>query len=336
MTARAADAPRLIRWALLALCVLMFIALLVTPAGAWLLSPLGRTQRIGQVFNAWANLIPSGLAFFLAFRLRQFPIGAEASALTGGFFAWFAALLIPAPPALRLPIALLTGAVAGAAVLAFACLLKIRFTASELLVTLMLAKIMPLLLQTIFPGLLQMLAGPVRRPFDAADGFVQLPRIVTLTGLEFGVMHMGIFLSVLVWVAAVLLLDRSTFGFAVRAVGANAKFAHYGGVRVTATLTGAYVVMGALMALPGMYSALGGSFGPFVATPSLAAHGIFVAVLARGRVWRVLPVALVYAYLLVVTDLIGLGGSVGQDVLLMLGAAVMLALGVGSKKTATG
>lgn len=317
---------------IIALLALVAGILLMTPSGAWFASPLLRPQRIGVWLNTYADVLASGMAFVIAFRIRHLPIGAEASTVLGGFAAWFVAAFVPLPPVARATLAIGVGLCAGAVTLACAGWLKTRYRANEVLVTLMLVRIAPLLASLLYAPLFALATGIATRTFGLPTQFAGLPRIGTVFGpaLDFGTLHPGAALSIAACIVTLIALERGRFGYAARMTGASTAFAHYGGIDVDRTVLAAYALIGALMALPGLYRSLAGLQEPLVAAPLLAIHGIVIAVLARGHAWRVVPIALGYAYLLVLSDLTGISGGVGQDVLLIVGALTVLGMGVRS------
>jgi general nucleoside transport system permease protein len=321
--------PRVILFASALVSLLAYVLMdRSAPLVSWLFSPLMRAPRIGVLLNTYADVVLSGVAFFLAFRLRHFPLGAEASAAAGGFAAWFVAAAIPLRPELRLLLSLTMGAIAGAAVMLLAGYLKTRFRANEIVTTLMLVNIVPRLQQWLFPTLWALVAGLVTRTVGLPARFEGLPRVPEILGVGFGTLHAGCVISSVAALAALFVLVRSPLGYAINMTGASERFAHYGGIPVIPTVLGAYALIGALMALPGVYRAIGGFQDPGIQTPLLATHGIVIAVLARERLWRVPPIALAYAYALVITDLMGITASIGNEVLQIASALAILVVSI--------
>ena len=79
----------------------------------------------------------------------------------------------------------------------------------------------------------------------------------TFPRLEGGQLHLGFVLALLAAVVVWWLLDRSTTGFAIRAVGANPHAAATAGMSVARTTIITMVLAGALAGLAGVQAALG-------------------------------------------------------------------------------
>jgi len=79
----------------------------------------------------------------------------------------------------------------------------------------------------------------------------------TMPRLEGSQLHLGFFLALLAAVAVWWILDRSTVGFAIRAVGANPHAAATAGMSVARTTIITMVLAGALAGLAGVQAALG-------------------------------------------------------------------------------
>jgi ABC-type uncharacterized transport system permease subunit len=103
--------------------------------GTW-----GNSYGFGQVLYKATTLVFTGLAVGLGLRAGLFNIGAESQLAAGGFCAALVGLLLPAgiPSLLCLPIYIIAGALGGGVVGAVPGVLKARFGAHEVIVTIML------------------------------------------------------------------------------------------------------------------------------------------------------------------------------------------------------
>ena len=123
-----------------------------------------------------------------------------------------------------------------------------------------------------------------------------MPRFPRLEG---GQLHLGFALALLAAVGVWWLLDRSTTGFAIRAVGANPHAAATAGMSVARTTVITMVLAGALAGLAGVQAALGPTASgvpvPLSAgiVGSIGFDAITVALLGRSK-----PLGIVLAGLL--------------------------------------
>ncbi|MFG1952787.1 ABC transporter permease [Micromonospora sp. NPDC048830] len=250
---------------------------------------------ISETLTYTAPLVFTGLSVALAFRGGLFNIGAQGQATIGVILAALAGFLLPLPPGLHLVVALVAGAVGGALWGFVPGILKARTGAHEVINTIMLNYVALYFLSWIIvqngvqnPGR----ADAISKPVDAS---AQLPRLL---GDNLRV-HAGILLAVLATWFVAWLLNRSTLGFELRAVGANPDAARTAGISVPR----AYVLM---MAIAGLLAGLGGSqmvLGSTAdaLTPQVVAQigfdGILVALLGRVKPWGVLLAALLFGAL---------------------------------------
>jgi simple sugar transport system permease protein len=115
----------------------------------------------------------------------------------------------------------------------------------------------------------------------------------------YGQFHLGFILALLAAVAVWWLLERSTIGFSIRAVGVNPHAAATAGMSVATTTIIAMTLAGGLAGLAGVQAALGPSAGgaPVPLTLDLVGtvgfDAITVALLGRSR-----PAGIVFAGLL--------------------------------------
>jgi simple sugar transport system permease protein len=207
---------------------------LISAAGADVLAAYGalfkgafgnRSNFIETLVKA-APLIFTGLAVAVAFRAKFWNIGAEGQLLAGAMAAAFIGAREGLPAWSLVPLMIAGGAAAGGVWASLPALLKVRFKVDDVVATLMLNFVM-------FYGMMALLSGPWK---DSLSGYpdspdirmdAEFPILLEPTRLHLGVLLAGVG-ALLVW----LLMTRTTFGFAIRAVGENARAAAHGGIPV--------------------------------------------------------------------------------------------------------
>jgi simple sugar transport system permease protein len=197
-----------------------------------------------------------------------------------------------------LPAVLLAGALAGALLMLGPAWLKIRFGVDEVVTTLLLNFVVLL-----FVGLL--LEGPLKDPMsmgwpqsppllDAAT----LPKLVARTRV-----HAGLALALIVGLAAWFLVQRTVWGFEIRAVGANADAARFAGMPVEKVLLRVALLSGACAGLAGVGEVAGlKGYLTQDLSPGYGYAGIVVAMLAGTHPLGVLVAALFIAAIFVGAD----------------------------------
>ncbi|MFU8852944.1 ABC transporter permease [Micromonospora sp. SL1-18] len=250
---------------------------------------------ISETLTYTAPLVFTGLAVALAFRGGLFNIGAQGQATIGVILAAVAGFALPLPPGVHLVVALIAGAAGGAIWGFIPGILKARTGAHEVINTIMLNYVAVYFLSWII--IQEWVQNPRRsdaisKPVEAS---AQLPRLL---GDNLRV-HAGILLAVLATWFVAWLLNRSTLGFELRAVGANPDAARTAGISVTKTYVLVMVIAGVLSGLGGSNMVLGSTADAL--TPQVVAQigfdGILVALLGRVKPWGVLMAALLFGAL---------------------------------------
>jgi simple sugar transport system permease protein len=237
----------------------------------------GSVFAVTEMLTRATPLILTGLAAALAFRARLWNIGGEGQFYLGALAAVAVGTgAVDAPAFVLVPLVLLAGALGGAAGMAGPVWLRTRFGADEVVTTLLLNFVFLLLVQ-------MMLEGPFKDPMGL--GWPQSEPILdngTLPKLmERMRVHAGLPIGLALAVALHVVLTRTVWGFAVRAVGENPDAARHAGLGVRRTLVTAGLLSGALAGLAGA-GEVAGLKGYLTAdlSPGYGYAGIVVAMLA--------------------------------------------------------
>src|SRR5215210_2907997 len=176
-----------------------------------------------------APLICAGLGVGLAFRAGLFNIGAQGQAILGAIVAGYLGFALHLPPVLHLVVALVGGLVGGGVWGGIVGWLKARAGAHEVIVTIMMNYIAAGLLAYLLTTPAFQRPGRIDPISPIVDWNATFPR------LQGGQLHLGFLLALLAAVAVWWILDRSTTGFTIRAVGANPSAAATAGMSVART-----------------------------------------------------------------------------------------------------
>ena len=237
----------------------------------------GSLFTISETLTRATPLILTGLAATVAFRARLWNIGLEGQLYAGALAAVAVGTgAIAAPAWAMLPLVMLAGALAGGLVMLGPTLLKIRFGADEVVVTLLLNFVVILFVQ-------MMLEGPLQDPMGM--GWPQSAPILPEAALPplLGRMrlHAGLIVGLVAALALHVFLKRTVWGFETRAVGENQAAARYAGIPVAATFIRVGLLSGALAGLAGVGEVAG--LKGYLTTdlsPGFGYAGIVVAMLA--------------------------------------------------------
>ncbi|QIK73071.1 ABC transporter permease [Propioniciclava coleopterorum] len=244
--------------------------------------------------TAWqaAPLICAGLGVGLGFRAGLFNIGAQGQAIWGAIAAAHVGFAFHLPPVIHLIVAIVFGLISGAIWGGIVGFLKAKTGAHEVIVTIMLNYVALLSLTWLLSTPAFLRPGRIDPIAPVIDGTAAFPIIYTQ-------LNVGFLVALLAAAAVWWLLDRSTLGFQIRAVGSNPTAAGTAGMNVPNVTMITMALSGMLCGLAGIQYALGpGPDG--VATPlSLGLVGtvgfdaITVALLGRSK-----PLGIVLAGLL--------------------------------------
>ena len=234
----------------------------------------GDVFGIGQTFTQATPIIFTALAFLFAFKGGLFNIGAEGQLLVGGFAAALVGISFDGLPAfVHVPLALLAGSLAGGLWGFIPAILKAKLGAHEVITTMMLSYVA-----------LYVTGYMVNYPYKAAGWVAQtvliapsaeLPRILQPTQLS-----ASIFIAVILVALTHYTLQKTTFGYELRAIGLNPTAAENGGINIEREMILALVVSGAMAGLGGSGEVMG-------------VHRRFIEGFSPGYGWDGLAVALV-------------------------------------------
>jgi ABC-type uncharacterized transport system permease subunit len=244
---------------------------------ALFLGAVGGVTPIAESLTQATPLICGGLAVSLAFRTGLFNIGAQGQLILGAIFAAWVGFAWHLPPGLHLVIAIVAGLIGGAIWGGVVGLLKARTGAHEVIVTIMLNYVAIYLLQWALTTSTFKRPGREDPISPIVDPSAQYP--------QFGDsrLHGGFLLALLAAVFVWWLLNRSTVGFELRAVGAGPDASRTAGMNVGRAYIIAMVVAGALAGLAGTQQVLGTDL-PLTdgVAASVGFDAITVALLGRG------------------------------------------------------
>jgi ABC-type uncharacterized transport system permease subunit len=248
---------------------------------------------ISETLTYAAPLVFTGLSVALAFRGGLFNIGAQGQAVIGCVTAGVAGFAFGLPIVLNLVVAIIAGAVGGALWGFIPGILKARTGAHEVITTIMLNYTAALFLSWL---VLQKGVQDPNRTDAISKAVAESAQLPSFGGVLR--VHLGIVLAVAVTAGVAWLLNRSSFGFELRAVGANQHAAKTSGISVAKTYALLMAVAGGLAGLGGATQVLGTAYA---LTPSVAGNigfdGLLVALLGRNKPWGTLWAALLFGAL---------------------------------------
>lgn len=321
-----------------ALALGFIVTLLVSedPIGAYkafLLGPLSKFNRFGDWIEESITLIFVGLSVALAFKAKQFSLGTEGQLLLGALVSGSIALFVPLPAILRVPLAVLAAMIVGFLWGYIPGYLKAHLNANEIVSTLMLNTIA----LKLYDYFLIFKIKPPGAGYNASDFFPKegiltsfIPNLPFLAEMRKPFANQtNISIMVYILIAAVVvayyLMYHTPFGYEMRMIGSNIKFANYGGVNTKRTIILAFAVSGIFGGLAGAHLSMG-IHTKLIANISLGIgfEGIVVATMARNNPALVPLAGLFYGYLRAGADVMERASDMSREMVLVIQAIIIL------------
>ncbi len=246
-----------------------------------------------SILNA-SPLIFTGLSVAFAFKAGLFNIGAEGQYYIGAMVATFLGITLKLPAMLSIPLIFIIGGGISAAYNYIPALLKVKTGAHEVITTMMFAHIARYM-SSVF---IRAMGGDSSSAHPYVSNPIQessfLPIFKSILPEANYRLHMGIIIAIGVALFVYWILNKTTIGFEIRAVGHNQQAARAQGISVGKNVFRALLFAGFLSGLAGVNQILGLDHKLF---ENLQAgygwNGISVALLASNN-----PIGLVFTSLL--------------------------------------
>lgn len=206
------------------------------------------SRYIGEFLVTSMPLILTGLSVAFAYRCGLFNIGAEGQVMMGSLFSIVIAISFPGlPKVVLLPMVVIAGALGGTIWGFIPGLLKAKYNVHEVVVTIMLNYVgLYFLNWTVksLPG--SSLIRTVDIPDAAYLGSEFLSKITNHSRF-----HWGFIIVIITVYAFYYIMNKTTFGYELRAVGFNKDAAKYAGINVNKNAILAMTISGTFSGLAG-------------------------------------------------------------------------------------
>jgi ABC-type uncharacterized transport system permease subunit len=253
-------------------------------------------ERIGNTLATATPLIFTGLSVAFAFKTGLFNIGAAGQMLIGGLCATAVGLTFAWPKPILLPVIICAAFVGGGLWGLLPGLLKAKFNVHEVVATIMMNWISYWTVYYVVPAYFKgaYLETESRRIPDSASLKVQW-----LTDLFDGsYINLGFFLAIVAVLIIAFILNRTTIGYELKAVGFNRHASEYAGIRANRNIVLSMVISGALAGLGGAAFYVGYASNIQIGVlPNQGFDGIAVSLLGGNSPWGVFSAAIFFGLL---------------------------------------
>jgi ABC-type uncharacterized transport system permease subunit len=289
---------------------------------------LGSVEGFTGLFVRMGPLLLTALAVAIPARINLFNVGGEGQLYAGAMCATGVALGLAAFPTwVLMPATLLAGFAGGALWALLPAVLRVTGVANESITTLLLNYIAPLLVG-------YLIFGPWRSPDSASypqsRQLAEGARLAVLPGTR---LHAGLLIAAACLALYAYVLHRTRFGLEMRGIGGNAQACEQLGLPVRTYMLVCMAVGGGIAGLAGMaeVSAIQGRLVGEI-SPGYGYMGFLVAWLAGPSVTRIITMALLFAFISSVGDVLQITQGVPFAVVNLLMAAILFSVLCGGKR----
>jgi len=279
-------------------------------------------RNLVSELNLTVSYYLAGVAAAIGFKMLLFNIGIDGQYRMGAFFGAVVGAAIDLPPILHVAVIIVVAMIAGGAWAAIAGYLKVRRGVSEVISNIMLnfiaAAIIAFLLSPKLLGSLPEGSQNVQTKPIPASG--QMPTIKIFDGQVYSVFFLAIFVGIAYWV----MLNKTVFGFNLRATGLSFRAARSSGVNAPGMIFVTTVLSGAIAGLVGIGTLLSDTHSYSMAFPSgFAFTGLSLAILGRNHPVGIFFAAFLWSFLERAGQVLEFEGIPPEIVIVMQGTIVL-------------
>lgn len=264
----------------------------ITGYGVMLEGIIGEPYYIGESIRTIITYVLAGLAVAFAFRTGLFNIGVEGQLIVGWLAAVWVGIAFELPKIIHLPLAVLTGALAGAFWAFIPGFLKAKFRVHEVIVSIMLNYTALHMSNYFITNVLTDKEDKTERIANSSS--LVSPFLQSIT--DYSRLHWGIIVAIISVFFMWFILEKTKIGFELKAVGFNQHASEYAGMSVNKNIILSMVISGVFAGLAGVMEGLG-TFG-YVSIKSgftgMGFDGIAVALLGANTAIGVVLAAILF------------------------------------------
>lgn len=289
--------------------------------------PLGNKFGITEMLVRAAPLMFVGVGISVAFRSGILNIGGEGQIMMGAAAGIaFTLIFKDLPRSVLIPSAFIASFIGGALWAGIAGYMKAYLQVNEILSTVMLNYIAA----QIYVFLIR---GPLIDPKEIASGTgIAQTELLTKTAwlgklIKGTRLHTGIIIAIVLSVLIYIMLWKTTLGYKLRAVGAEAKAANYAGMNVKLYLVMAIMISGGFCGMAGAVEALGVHHrGLEGLSAGYGFSGIVVALFGGLHPLGIIPASALFGLLILGADMMQRAVEVPSAIVLAIQGLIILAI----------
>ena len=270
--------------------------------------------------------IATGLSVAFSFKTGVFNIGAEGQFVVGSMSACVVGILLgDLPPFVLIPLCFLAAALAGALWGTIVGILKTRWGINEVLSMIMFNWIAFFLSNYIagFPAIHSEGNAEATRNISENARILFSKDFISRLNLC-PTANWGILVAIVLTVVVYIIIEKTTLGYELKAVGFNKNAAEYGGINVNRSILTSLAISGALAGIGGalLLLGMGGRISVFSSQEGYGFAGIVVALIGVTNPFGVFVAGLFYGAMTYGGSKLNLVGAPTQVVSIIMGTIV--------------
>lgn len=286
-----------------------FIVMLISNPGSALVGfnrvMTAGLSRVGDVFYYATPILMTGLSVGFAFKMGLFNIGASGQYTMGMFFAMYVGFMFKLPAGIHWIVCVLAGVLGGMIWGFIPGIFKALLNVNEVITSIMFNYIgMYLVDMWIQKNATMYISTQARTAY--LPGSAQLPSL----GVPNSSVSIGIIIAIILAIVIYIVLNKTTFGYELKATGYNKDSATYAGMNGKRNIILTMVIAGALAGLGGAFAILSPSeiagssmtYEPINVIAANGFNGIAVALLGNSH-----PIGIIFSSIFI--SYIQRGGS---------------------------
>jgi simple sugar transport system permease protein len=294
-----------------------------------------KLETMVDILNRATPIFIAGIAAAIGFRMNLFNIGVEGQYLLAAIVAAHVGSLVSLPPILHVLFIFIVAMSVAGLYAGFAGVLKVTRGVNEVISTIMLNAIaitgLVAYLIRVWQASGEIQGGVARVGTTPIGGSGLIPDLNGVLQVFTRDVRQGkeltgmLIVAILVGVVYQVLVNRTRFGFDLRASGINPFAAQVGGVPPKRMVVIAMILSGAIAGLVGLTEV--NSLGFFPANPvtGLGFTGIAVALLGRNHTAGIFVSALLFAFLDISSGVLQFTGAAAREIVVIMQGVIILA-----------
>lgn len=281
--------------------------------------PFSSLIRFSNIIELMIPLTFTGLAVTVIFKADRFNLASEGAFYMGAATTAMIAIFSPFNTLLTMVLIIAALVLVGTVIGSIPAILNSKFHANELVTSLMLNYIIAYLVRYALNNLMRDPSKTAIQSFPIRSD-LRLTRFISGTRI-----HTGLFAMVVIVFITWIILYKTRWGYALRATGANEKFAKYSGIHVSKVIILTQIAGITLAAFGGGVEMLGmhSSF-KWTDTPGYGFDGVLISILANGNPALVPLAAFFLAFVRVGSEILNRTSDIPAEIVSVVQATIIL------------